>query len=217
MKIKVIVTGATGMVGEGVMHECLNHPAIEEVLIVNRRPSGFTHPKLKEIIHKDFFDLSAIESQLSGYQACFFCLGVSSVGMKEPEYHHLTYDLTLHVAQTLCRLNNDMVFTYVSGAGTDGKMMWAKVKKKTEDALMKLPFKKACMFRPGFMKPTKGLKNTLKAYKYMGWLYPVLKALAPNSGSLLSELGLAMIAVATKGDDKNIEEVKDIIRLAKLA
>lgn len=219
MKIRAIITGATGMVGEGVMHECLQHPDVEAVLLINRKPSGISHPKVKEIIHKDFFDLSPIESQLSGYTACFFCLGVSSVGMKEDEYRHLTYDLTLHVAQTLSRLNPDMTFGYISGAGTDsteqGRSMWARVKGTTENALMRLPFKKAYMFRPGFMKPTPGLKNTLVYYKYINWLYPIGRALYPAGFSTLQELALAMIKSAKIGYEKPILEVKDIVELAK--
>ncbi|GAB2561496.1 NAD-dependent epimerase/dehydratase family protein [Spirosoma aerophilum] len=219
MKIRAIITGATGMVGEGVMHECLQHPDVEAVLLINRKPSGVSHPKVREIIHKDFFDLSAIESQLSGYNACFFCLGVSSVGMKEDEYRHLTYDLTLHVAQTLSRLNSDMTFGYISGAGTDstekGSSMWARVKGATENALMRLPFKKAYMFRPGFMKPTPGLKNTLVYYKYINWLYPIGRAIYPAGFSTLQELALAMIKAAAIGYEKSILEVKDIVELAK--
>ena len=118
-KIKVIITGATGMVGEGVLHECLQHEGVEQILSISRRPCGVTHPKLKEIIHSDFYNLSSVEDQLAGYNACFFCLGVSSVGMKEKEYYHLTYDLTMHVAETLSRINNNMTFCYISGAGTD--------------------------------------------------------------------------------------------------
>src|ERR1700744_5522049 len=177
-KIRAIVTGATGMVGEGVLMECLQHPQVEAVLVINRKPCGVTHPKLKEIIHSDFFDLSAIAGQLSGYNACFFCLGVSSVGMKEPEYYKLTYTLTMHVGQTLSRLNPDMTFCYVSGGSTDstekGKVMWARVKGKTENDLMKLPFKQVFNFRPGYMHPTPGLKNVLPLYKYISWLYPIL-------------------------------------------
>ncbi|HEY1201197.1 MAG TPA: NAD-dependent epimerase/dehydratase family protein, partial [Niastella sp.] len=150
MKIKVIITGASGMVGEGVLHECLLHPDVEEVLVVGRRTAGVVHPKLKEIIHKDFFDLSPIKDQLKGYNACYFCLGVSSVGMKEKEYHHLTYDLTMHMATILADQNPGMTFCYVSGSGTDssehGKLMWARVKGQTENDLMRLPFKAAYMF-----------------------------------------------------------------------
>ncbi|HEY8928248.1 MAG TPA: NAD-dependent epimerase/dehydratase family protein [Mucilaginibacter sp.] len=212
--IKAIVTGATGMVGEGVLHECLIDPQVTEVLIVNRKPSGFSHPKLKEIVHANFFDLTAIESRLAGYNACYFCLGVSSVGMKEPEYYKLTYTLTMNFAETVSRLNPDMTFCYVSGASTDsteqGKSMWARVKGKTENALMRLPFKRAFNFRPGFMKPTKGLKNTLSLYKYLGWLFPILRILTPNIVSTLAQVGRAMINVTKFGYPKQVLEVKDI-------
>jgi nucleoside-diphosphate-sugar epimerase len=146
MNMRVIVTGVTGMVGEGVLHECLIDPEVTDVLVINRRPCGVSHPKLKEIIHSNFQDLSPIEAHLKNYDACFFCLGVSSIGMKEPQYHKLTYDLTIHVAETLSRLNSGMTFCYVSGSGTDsteqGKLMWARVKGKTENKLMQLPLKK---------------------------------------------------------------------------
>src|ERR1700744_2575959 len=218
IKIKAIITGTTGMVGEGVLHECLQHPMVEAVLIVNRKPLGVEHPKLKEIIHKDFFDISSIEDQLKGYNACFFCLGVSSVGMKEPEYYKLTYTLTMGFAETLAKLNPDMTFEYISGASTDstenGRLMWARVKGKTENDLAKLPFKQEYNFRPGYMHPTPGLKNTNKYYKYITWLYPILRRLTPNSVSKLSELGLAMINAAVYGYDKQILEVKDINQLA---
>jgi len=218
IKVRVIVTGATGMVGEGVLHECLLHPDVEAVLVINRKPCGVSHPKLKEIIHADFYDLSAIESQLTGYNACFFCLGVSSVGMKEPEYYKVTYILTMHVAQTLSRLNMDMVFCYVSGAGTDssekGRLSWARVKGKTENDLMKLPFKAAYGFRPGFMLPTEGLKNTLPYYKYVTWLYPLVRPLFPGMFGTLKELGMAMINVVKFGSVKKTPDVKDIRELA---
>lgn len=220
MTLKVIVTGATGMVGEGVMHECLLHPDISEVLIIGRKPMKLEHPKLKEIIHNDFFDISPLEQQLTGYDACYFCLGVSSIGLKEPEYHRLTYDLTMHVATTLSRLNAGMTFCYVSGSATDssekGRSMWARVKGKTENALIRLPFKAAYMFRPGYMHPTKGLRNTIKYYRYVQWLYPALRLFFPAFVSTLKELGLAMINVTIKGYDRNILEVKDIVKVAKL-
>jgi hypothetical protein len=219
MKIKAIITGSTGMVGEGVLHECLLHPEVEEVLVINRKPCGVSHPKLKEIIHSNFFDLSPIKDQLQNYNACFFCLGVSSIGMKEKEYHRLTYELTMHVAETLSKQNPDMTFCYVSGAATDstekGRSMWARVKGKTENNLMKLPFKKAYMFRPGYMHPTKGLKNTLKYYVAITWLYPVFRSLFPKYVSTLKELGLAMINSVNTDYKKSILEVRDIVELAK--
>ncbi|AKD54657.1 Rossmann-fold NAD(P)-binding domain-containing protein [Spirosoma radiotolerans] len=218
MKIRAIITGATGMVGEGVLHECLLHPDVEQVLVINRKPGGVTHPKLKEVILKDFFDLSPIESELSGYNACFFCLGVSSVGMGADEYRHLTYDLTLNFAKLLATLNPDLTFEYVSGAGTDstekGRSAWARVKGATENALMDL-FKNAYMFRPGFMKPTPGLKNVKVYYKYIAWLYPIGRTLYPSGFSTLQELALAMIKSASIGYEKKILEVKDIVALAK--
>ena len=218
IKVRAIITGATGMVGEGVLHECLLSPEVEAVLVINRKPCGVSDPKLKEIIHADFFDLTSIESQLVGYNACFFCLGVSSIGMKEPEYTRISYTLTMNVAQTLSRLNSGMTFCYVSGAGTDssekGKLMWARVKGKTENDLMKLPFKATYAFRPGFMLPTKGLKNTLSMYKYVTWLFPLFQPLFPNSFGTLKDLGQAMINSTIVGYKKRILDVKDISSLA---
>ena len=217
-KIKAIITGTTGMVGEGVLHECLQHDDVEQVLVINRHPCGITHPKLKEIIHADFHNLFPIQEQLSGYNACYFCLGVSSVGLKEPEYYRLTYTLTMHIAELLAKQNPAMTFCYISGASTDstekGRMMWARVKGKTENDLMKLPFKQVYNFRPGVIQPTKGLKNTLSYYKYFGWLLPVIKMIGPNYISSLHEIGLAMIHAVTKGYDKQVLEVKDIKLLA---
>jgi uncharacterized protein YbjT (DUF2867 family) len=218
-KVRAIITGATGMVGEGVLHECLLHPDVEAVLVINRKPCGVSHDKLKEIIHGDFFDLSSIENQLIGYNACFFCLGVSSIGMKEPEYTRISYTLTLNVAQTLSRLNPEMTFCYVSGAGTDstekGRMMWARVKGKTENDLARLPFKATYGFRPAFMLPTKGLKNTLSFYKYISWLYPVVHPLFPDSFGTLKDLGLAMINCVIFVPDKRVLESKDIAEMAR--
>lgn len=213
-KINVILTGATGMVGEGVLHECLHHDAVEKVLVLGRSSCGVSHPKLKEIIHPNFFDIQPLEPQLTGYDACFFCLGVSSIGMEEELYFQQTYILTLHFAQTVSNLNPGMVFCYVSGAGTDstekGSSMWARVKGKTENALMKLPFKKVYLFRPALLSPTKGLKNTLGFYKWVGWLIPVCKLIMPNSVSSLHTLGLSMINAAVSGFQKPVLETKDI-------
>lgn len=219
MKIRAIVTGATGMVGEGVVHECLNHPDVESVLIAGRRPSGVIHPKVKEIIIPDFFDLSSAANELAGYNACFFCLGVSSVGMKESEYFRITYTLTMNFAQTVSRLNPGMTFCYVSGLGTDssetGKSMWARVKGKTENDLMKLPFKSFYAFRPGYMLSTPGMKNTLRMYKYVAWLYPLGKLLFPGFVSTLAQVGQAMINSVKYGSHKKVLEVKDIIELSE--
>ncbi len=219
MSVKTIITGATGMVGEGVLHECLQSDEVEKILVVGRKSCGVLHPKLTEIIHKDFFDLSAIENDLKGYNACFFCLGVSSTGVSNDEYKRLTYDLTMNFAETLVKENHEMTFCYVSGAGTDstetGRLNWTRVKGKTENNLMKLPFKKVFAFRIGFLKPEKGFKNTVNLYNYLGWLYPIARAVSSNFASTLGEVGQAMINSATKGYEKNILEVSDIIELSK--
>jgi uncharacterized protein YbjT (DUF2867 family) len=219
MKIKVILTGATGMVGEGVLHECLFHDEIEQVLVVGRRTCGVDHPKVKEVLIKDFLDLSGIEDQLAGYDACFFCLGISSVNIPKEEYYKTTYTLTLNFAGTLNRYNPGMTFCYVSGAGTDstekGWLSWARVKGKTENDLMKLPFKRVYNFRPAFMKPTEGLKHTLPYYKAISWLYPAFHALFPNYFFTLKEMGLAMINSVVKGYGKSVLEMKDILALVK--
>jgi hypothetical protein len=217
-KIRAIITGATGMVGEGVLLECLDNPQVESVLIINRSDSGFSHPKLTEIVHKDFYNFSSIEDRLHGYNACFFCLGVSVIGMTEQDYYKMTYELTLHVAQTLSRVDQQMTFCYVSGAGTDstekGRVMWARIKGKTENDLLKVPFKGVCAFRPGLMKATKGQKNTLAAYKYLGWLFPLFKLIFPKKVCTLKEVGQAMINISLFGYGKPIIEVPDILHLA---
>jgi len=217
VKIKAILTGATGMVGEGVLHECLLHHDVEEVLVVGRRSCGVNHSKLKEVIVPDFFDLSSIEDKLSGYNACFFCLGVSSIGMKEPEYYKLTYELTMNFARTLVTRNPGMIFCYISGKSTNenGKMMWARVKGKTENALMQLPFRAVYNFRPGLMNSSPGQKNIKPVFKIVIALYPLLARIFPNNSSTLKEVGLAMINSVIKGYEKPIVEVKDIKLLAK--
>jgi hypothetical protein len=219
VKIRAIITGATGMVGEGVLHECLLSEDVEQILVINRKPCAVVHPKLKEIIHADFFDLSAIESHLTGYNTCFFCLGISSVGVNKEEYYKMTYTLTMVMGETLSRINHGMTFCYVSGAGTDnsGKEMkgWAGVKGKTENDLMKLPFKAVYAFRPGFIKPTDGMKNTSKYYRYIGWMFPIGRALYPEGFCTLRELGQSMIYLALMGYEKNIIGGKDIIKLGE--
>lgn len=217
MNFKVIITGATGMVGEGVLLECLDHPQILEVLSVSRKPTGRTHAKLKEYVVPDFLSLKEDDETLKGYDACFFCAGISSVGIREAAYRQVTFETTVHFAQVLLRQNPDMTFIYVSGAGTDssekGRLMWARVKGETENTLAGMPFKKVYNFRPGFMKLTPGQKNALPMYKYVGWLYPFFKVVLPNSTSTLKQVGQAMINSLIKGSDKQILEVKDINKL----
>jgi uncharacterized protein YbjT (DUF2867 family) len=219
--LKVIITGATGMVGEGVLLECLEHPAVAQVLIVNRRPYPAKHAKLQEIIVPDFLALEAFTSQLTGYDACFFCAGITSAGMSEADYTRITYDVTTNFAQKLAGLNPQMTFDYVSGAHTDsseqGRFMWARVKGKTENALLKLGFEHAYNFRPGFMKPTPGQQNIKGYYKAIGSLYPVLRAVFPNQVSTMREVALAMINSVLKGYPKPVLEVKDIKLLATVS
>jgi len=207
------------MVGEGVLHECLQDSRVEAILVINRRPFGVVHPKLTEVIHGDFYDFSAIEKYLAGYNACFFCLGITSVGMKADDYYKVTYTLTMQVATTLARLNPAMTFCYISGAGTDssekGRSRWARVKGKTENDLMKLPFREVYAVRPGFIKPIKGLSKTHSFYKYITWLFPLGRALYPGGFCTMQELALSMIRLAEQGYDKKIVEGKDIIALAK--
>jgi hypothetical protein len=216
--LKVIITGATGMVGEGVLLECLQHPAIEQILLVSRKPYEATHHKLKQCIVPDFLNLEAAIDQLAGYDACFFCAGISSRGMSEPEYTHITYDITLHFARTLASLNPRMIFCYVSGSLTDssetGRVMWARVKGRTENALIRIGFSHEYNFRPGFMKPTPGQRNVQSYYKLIGPLYPVIRAFFPNHVSTMREVALAIINSALKGYPKQILEIKDINSLA---
>jgi len=219
MKINAIITGTTGMVGEGVLMESLLHPDVEKVLVINRRSCGVTHPKLTEILHADFLDLSQVSEKLVGYNACFFCLGVSSVGMKEDVYYSTTYTLTMHMAEILSGQNPELTFCYISGAGTDstekGRLNWARVKGKTENDLMRLPFKKVFAFRPGFMLPEKGARNVKGYYAIFRVLYPVLRALFPGFVSTLKEVGIAMINSVIYGYEKSVLEVKDILALSK--
>jgi hypothetical protein len=219
MNLSLIITGVTGMVGEGVLMEALLHPDVERILVINRKPCGVEHPKLTEILHQNFYDLTPVSELLKDYNACFFCLGVSSVGLKEEEYYSLTYTLTMHMAEILSNQNPGMTFCYISGAGTDssekGRINWARVKGKTENDLMKLPFKKVFAFRPGFIKPTIGQKNVHKYYSILGFLYPVFRILMPKYVTTLKELGLAMINSVILGYEKPVLEVKDIVELSK--
>ena len=216
--MKVILFGATGMVGQGVLRECLLDPEVESVLVVGRSPSGRRHAKLREILHDNFFDFSALESQLAGYDACFFCLGVSSVGMSEERYRHLTYDLTLAAATTLARLNPGMVFVYVTGRGTDsseqGRLMWARIKGKTENDLLKLPFKAAYMFRPAGIQPLHGIRSKTAWYQAVyvaaAPLLTLLHRVAPTYVTTTEQVGRAMIKVARDGYPKPILESEDI-------
>lgn len=218
--MKVIITGASGMVGEGVLLESLANPKVAEVLMVNRSSyNGDKHPKLKECIVPDFFHPEAVKEQLKGYDACFYCAGKSSVGMDEQNYYRITYEMVLSFANTLLSLNPDMIFCHVSGAGTDstekGKVMWARIKGKAENSLMKLPFKSVYNFRPALMKPTKGQKSLHGYNKMYPFLYPVLRLIMPNQACAIQEIGQAMINSVQKGYPKHVLEVKDIVILAK--
>ena len=221
-KIKPVITGTTGMVGRGVLLECLESQEVESVLVINRKPLGLTHPKLKEVIHKDFFNLSPVSEEMKGYDCCFFCLGVSSAGMNEKEYAHLTFDLTINFARTFVDLNPGSVFCYVSGAGTDstekGRLMWARVKGHTENEILALPFKAAYMFRPGFIEPMKGIKSGTKLYNslyiILRPLFPVFRAM-PKFATNTVRVGKAMIHVALKGYDKKHLECIDINETGK--
>jgi uncharacterized protein YbjT (DUF2867 family) len=218
--MKVILFGATGMVGQGVLRECLLDPGIESVLAVVRSPTGQRHTRLREIIHDNFLDYSRIESQLAGYDACFFCLGVSSLGMSEERYRHLTYDITMAAATTLARLNPGVVFTYVTGRGTDsteqGNLMWARIKGKTENDLLKLPFKAAYMFRPAGIQPLHGVRSKTAwvqaLYVATAPLLSFLNRVAPNYMTTTEQIGRAMIRVARDGYPKPVLESEDINR-----
>jgi uncharacterized protein YbjT (DUF2867 family) len=216
--VKVILFGATGMVGQGVLRECLLDPEVESVLTIGRNATVQQHEKLHEIVHNDPSDLSAIEGRLSGYNACFFCLGVSAAGMNEEAYRRVTYDLTISVARTLAKFNPAMTFIYVSGAGTDsterGRMMWARVKGKTENALSQMPFKAVYMFRPGYIQPLHGIRTKTKGYgalyAIMGPLYPVWKLLFPNYVTTTECVGRAMLRITKRGALKPVLENQDI-------
>ena len=216
--MKVILFGATGMVGQGVLRECLLSNDVTAVLTIGRGATGQQNPKLRGVTSKDLTDLSAIDADLASYDTCFFCLGVSSAGMNEQDYTRVTYDLTLSVARALVKVNAGMTFIYVSGTGTDssekGRSMWARVKGRTENDLLKLGFKGAYMFRPGYIQPLDGIKTKTPVYRIvyavLGPLYPVLKTLAPNYVTTTRQVGHAMIQVALRGATKTFFENRDI-------
>lgn len=223
--MRAIVFGATGMVGQGVLRACLASGEVDSVRIVGRSASGVTAPKLEELVHPDLYDYSGVAAELTGYDACFFCLGVSAAGMTEAAYHHVTYDLTLAAARALLAVNPDMTFCYVSGAGTDGtekgRTMWARVKGKTENALAALGFRRAYMFRPGYIQPLGGIQSKTASYRIlyavMGPLYPIWKTLFPSYVTTTEKLGVAMIRVALTGFDKRVLENRDINAVAEQA
>jgi uncharacterized protein YbjT (DUF2867 family) len=216
--MKVVIFGATGMVGQGVLRECLLDPDVESVLTIGRSATGQEHGKLRELVQKDLCDFSVIEERLSGYDACFFCLGISSAGLNEQEYTHVTYDITMAAAGTLVKLNPAMTFVFVSGAGADstekGRTMWARVKGKTENALLKLPFKAVYVIRPAYIQPLHGIQSKTRIYSalysVMAPLYPVWKAIFPSYMTTIEELGGAMIALAKRGNSKHLLESADI-------
>jgi hypothetical protein len=220
---KVIITGATGMVGKGILLECLDHESISEVLVIGRSSIEMEHPNLKELIHKNFSDFSNEKNNLAGYDVCFYSLGISAQGLSEEQYTKITHDYTLALAKVLFKLNPEMTFNYVSGQGTDstekGRTMWARLKGKTENNILNLGFKQAFAFRPGMILPLKGIKSKTKSYQFMYdyfmWLVKGIKALAPNSVVNTTQIGLAMINSMLKGYDKKVLTPKDIIALSK--
>jgi uncharacterized protein YbjT (DUF2867 family) len=218
MNMKIIVTGSSGMVGEGVLRVCLDHPDVENILVINRRPATISSPKIKEIIHQNFFDLSPIEDQLKGYNACFYCIGTTSILLKESAYYEITHNLTLSVAETLARLNSEMIFCYISGFGanTKSKVMQTRVKGATEEALFKTSVKKVYSFRPGLLRSSGGQKNIHKVYYLFNPFYHVFRFLFPGFVLSLEELGQAMINSVTIGYEKQILEVRDILTLSKI-
>lgn len=216
--MKVILTGATGMVGQGVLRECLRDPGVERVLLLGRSPSGVSHDKVEEIVQPDLYDLAPIADRLAGWDACFFCLGVSSAGMSEADYRKVSYDMTLALATVLVERSPGCVFVYVSGAGTDstakGRTMWARVKGETENALLSMPFKGAYMFRPGFIEPRAGERPRSRVYSTMYTimrpLFPVLRRLGPGLATTTERLGRAMLKVVRDGHETRIVESRDI-------
>jgi uncharacterized protein YbjT (DUF2867 family) len=220
--VNVVIFGASGMVGQGVLLECLRDTDVERVLVIGRSSAGRQHAKLREVLVKDLFDVASYAGELTGLDACFFCLGVTSAGMAEAAYRHVTYDLTLAVAQTLAAQNSALCFVYVSGSGTDssehGRTMWARVKGATENALLKMPFRSAFMFRPGFIQPLDGIRSKTASYRFLyvvlGPVIPLLHRAFPNSVLTTREIGQAMLAVTRNGWPRPVLEAKDIHKAA---
>jgi uncharacterized protein YbjT (DUF2867 family) len=219
--MKVILFGATGMIGQGVLRECLLDPGVERVLAITRAPLPQQHEKLRQLVHQDFTSYDSITGELAGYDACFFCLGVSSVGMTEEQYHHVTYDFAVAAAEALVEQSPQLTFIFVSGMGSDsteqGRSMWARVKGKTENALLKLPFKATYVFRPGVVQPLHGIKSKARlnrvAYAVVGPIFPLLKAMAPKTITTTERVGRAMLTIARQGAPKKILENRDINEL----
>jgi uncharacterized protein YbjT (DUF2867 family) len=220
--MKVILFGGSGMVGQGVLRECLRDPRVTALLALGRTPLAETDAKLQQIVHRDFSDFSPLEARLGGYDACFFCLGVSSSGMSEADYRHVTFDFTLAAARTLVKVSPGLTFIYVSGTGTDssarGRSMWARVKGETENALLALPFKRAYMFRPGFIQPMHGVKSRTRLYRALYAvttpLFPVVKLLSGKSALTTEDIGRAMLEAAANGAPQPLLENRDIKALS---
>ena len=219
--MNVLIFGSTGMIGQGVLRECLLDPGVQRVVVVNRRPGGKTDPKLREVIHRDLFDLTSIEHELRDIDACFFALGVTSIGLNEEQYSRITYDLTVSIAQTLVRLNPAMTFIFVSGASTDsterGRVMWARVKGRAENAVLALPFRAAYTFRPGAIIPLHGIRSSTGLYKAIYAVFrpvlPIVKRIAPTLVTTTEQMGRAMLKVTREGYPKRVLEMSDIISL----
>ena len=224
MKIKVIIFGSTGMIGQGVLQECLSNVQVESVLVINRHPGDTAHVKVREIVQSDFFDLAVISKDLADCNACFFCLGTSSAGLNESEYHKITYELTMNVARALLEINNEITFCYISGAGTDssekGRTMWARVKGKTENDLLKLPFKAVYSLRPGYIQPMNGIRSRTRLYNMLYMIFkPFYFILRHFEGVVTNTttLGKAMITLSLNGSVKAVLESRDINEIVKKA
>jgi uncharacterized protein YbjT (DUF2867 family) len=219
MSARIIIFGATGHIGQGVLIECLESPDVSTVLVVGRRSCGKSDPKLREILHDDFLDFSAIEDELTDLNACLFCLGISSIGMSEDDYHRITHDFAVATAEVLLRQNPEMIFCFVSGAGADdtlrSRMMWDRVKGKAENSLKAMPFKAVYIFRPAYVQPVKGVKTTYRMYRILRHFYPLLKLFGPKYVITTEDMGQAMLNAALIGSDKQVLENRDIKELAK--